>query len=218
MQYINSNLGIPLKSSFSDMMNMNCYSNATGDSASSLQSKIRKIESELSSLDIKKQKEIVKLNNEREKERKGYVKISTGLKFREGERDIREANVGANQAKTEIKNIETKMSLLNIDLASLISQLEALGFQPPLGGPALPRPPAPPQPPLPPTSPPAPPTPTPTNFGPTGGGVGGGSLLDGPTGSEGSANTGKSKINYPIVIIGSALVLGVLYFTVVKPT
>lgn len=215
MQYINSNLGIPLKSSFSDMMNMNCYSNATGDSASSLQSKIRKIESELSSLDIKKQKEIVKLNNEREKERKGYVKISTGLKFREGERDIREANVGANQAKTEIKNIETKMSLLNIDLASLQSQLEAMGGAPAPAG--APRP-------LPPSVPPiAPPT---TNFGPTGGGVGGGSMLDGPTGSAildgptgsgGSANTGKSKINYPIVIIGSALVLGVLYFTVVKP-
>lgn len=215
MQYINSNLGIPLKSSFSDMMNMNCYSNATGDSASSLQSKIRKIESELSSLDIKKQKEIVKLNNEREKERKGYVKISTGLKFREGERDIREANVGANQAKTEIKNIETKMSLLNIDLASLQSQLEAMGGAPAPAG--APRP-------LPPSMPPiAPPT---TNFGPTGGGVGGGSMLDGPTGSAildgptgsgGSANTGKSKINYPIVIIGSALVLGVLYFTVVKP-
>jgi hypothetical protein len=215
MQYINSNLGIPLKSSFSDMMNMNCYSNATGDSASSLQSKIRKIESELSSLDIKKQKEIVKLNNEREKERKGYVKISTGLKFREGERDIREANVGANQAKTEIKNIETKMSLLNIDLASLQSQLEAMGGAPAPAG--APRP-------LPPSVPPiAPPT---TNFGPTGGGVGGGSMLDGPTGSAildgptgsgGSANTGKSKVNYPIVIIGSALVLGVLYFTVVKP-
>lgn len=215
MQYINSNLGIPLKSSFSDMMNMNCYSNATGDSASSLQSKIRKIESELSSLDIKKQKEIVKLNNEREKERKGYVKFSTGLKFREGERDIREANVGANQAKTEIKNIETKMSLLNIDLASLQSQLEAMGGAPAPAG--APRP-------LPPSVPPiAPPT---TNFGPTGGGVGGGSMLDGPTGSAildgptgsgGSANTGKSKVNYPIVIIGSALVLGVLYFTVVKP-
>jgi hypothetical protein len=215
MQYINSNLGIPLKSSFSDMMNMNCFSSATGDSASSLQSQIRKIESELSSLGIKKQKEIVKLSNEREKERKGYVKISTGLKFREGERDIREANVGANQAKTEIKNIETKMSLLNIDLASLQSQLEAMGGAPAPAG--APRP-------LPPSVPPiAPPT---TNFGPTGGGVGGGSMLDGPTGSAildgptgsgGSANTGKSKINYPIVIIGSALVLGVLYFTVVKP-
>ena len=215
MQYINSNLGIPIKPSFADMMSVNCYSNATGDSASSLQSQIRKIESELSSLGIKKQKEIVKLNNEREKERKGYVKISTGLKFREGERDIREANVGANQAKTEIKNIETKMSLLNIDLASLQSQLEAMGGAPaPAGSPR----------PLPPSVPPiAPPT---TNFGPTGGGVGGGSMLDGPTGSAildgptgsgGSANTGKSKINYPIVIIGSALVLGVLYFTVVKP-
>jgi hypothetical protein len=45
----------------------------------------------------------------------------------------------------------------------------------------------------------------------------GSAILDGPTGSGGSANTGKSKINYPIVIIGSALVLGVLYFTVVKP-
>jgi hypothetical protein len=166
-------------------------------------------------LGIKKQKEIVKLSNEREKERKGYVKISTGLKFREGERDIREANVGANQAKTEIKNIETKMSLLNIDLASLQSQLEAMGGAPAPAG--APRP-------LPPSVPPiAPPT---TNFGPTGGGVGGGSMLDGPTGSAildgptgsgGSANTGKSKINYPIVIIGSALVLGVLYFTVVKP-
>jgi hypothetical protein len=215
MQYINSNLGIPIKPSFADMMSVNCYSNATGDSASSLQSQIRKIESELSSLGIKKQKEIVKLNNEREKERKGYVKISTGLKFREGERDIREANVGANQAKTEIKNIETKMSLLNIDLASLQSQLEAMGGAPAPAG--APRP-------LPPSVPPiAPPT---TNFGPTGGGVGGGSMLDGPTGSAildgptgsgGSANTGKSKINYPIVIIGSALVLGVLYFTVVKP-
>ena len=217
MQYINSTLGIPIKPSFADMMRMNNYSNATGDSVSSLQSQIRKIEIELAALDVKKQKENVKLNNEREKERKGYLKMATGWKFKEGERDIREANVGANQAKTEIKNIQTKMSLLNIDLATLISQLEALGFQPPLGGPALPRPPAPPQPPLPPTSPPAPPTPTPTNFGPTGGGVGGGSLLDGPTGSGGSADTGKSKINYPIVVIGSALVLGVLYFAVVKP-
>ena len=107
------------------------------------------------------------------------------------------------------------MSLLNIDLASLQSQLEAMGGAPAPAG--APRP-------LPPSVPPiAPPT---TNFGPTGGGVGGGSMLDGPTGSAildgptgsgGSANTGKSKVNYPIVIIGSALVLGVLYFTVVKP-
>ena len=196
------------------MMSINRYSNATGDSVSSLQSQIRKIESELSSLDIKKQKEILKLNNEREKERKGYVKISTGLKFREGERDIREANVGANQAKTEIKNIETKMSLLNIDLASLQTQLDAAGGAPAPAG--APRP-------LPPSAPPIAP---PTNFGPTGGGIGGGTLLDGPTGSAildgptgsgGSADTGKSKINYPIVVIGSALVLGVLYFAVVKP-
>jgi len=214
MQYINSNLGIPIKPSFADMMSINRYSNATGDSVSSLQSQIRKIESELSSLDIKKQKEILKLNNEREKERKGYVKISTGLKFREGERDIREANVGANQAKTEIKNIETKMSLLNIDLASLQTQLDAAGGAPAPAG--APRP-------LPPSAPPIAP---PTNFGPTGGGIGGGTLLDGPTGSAildgptgsgGSADTGKSKINYPIVVIGSALVLGVLYFAVVKP-
>jgi hypothetical protein len=213
MQYINSNLGIPIKPSFADMMSINRYSNATGDSVSSLQSQIRKIESELSSLDIKKQKEILKLNNEREKERKGYVKISTGLKFREGERDIREANVGANQAKTEIKNIETKMSLLNIDLASLQTQLDAAGGAPAPAG--APRP-------LPPSAPPIAP---PTNFGPTGGGIGGGTLLDGPTGSAildgptgsgGSADTGKSKINYPIVVIGSALVLGVLYFAVVK--
>jgi hypothetical protein len=213
MQYINSTLGIPIKPSFADMMSMNSYSNATGDSVSSLQSQIRKIESELAALDIKKQKENVKLNNEREKERKGYVKISTGLKFREGERDIREANVGANQAKTEIKNIETKMSLLNIDLASLQTQLEAAGGAPAPAG--APRP-------LPPSAPPIAP---PTNFGPTGGGIGGGTLLDGPTGSAildgptgsgGSADTGKSKINYPIVVIGSALVLGVLYFAVVK--
>lgn len=213
MQYINSNLGIPIKPSFADMMSVNCYSNATGDSASSLQSKINKIQSELSSLDVKRQKEIVKLNNEREKERKGYVKISTGLKFREGERDIREANVGANQAKTEIKNIETKMSLLNIDLATLQTQLEAMGGAPAPAG--APRP-------LPPSAPPIAP---PIIFGPTGGGVGGGTMLDGPTGQAildgptggGSADTGKSKINYPMVAIGSALVLGVLYFAVVKP-
>ena len=213
MQYINSNLGIPIKPSFADMMSVNCYSNATGDSVSSLQSQIRKIESELSSLNNKKQKETVKLNNEREKERKGYLKIRTGFKFKEGERDIREANVGANQAKTEIKNIETKMSLLNIDLATLQSQLEAMGGAPAPAG--APRP-------LPPLAPRIAP---PTNFGPTGGGIGGGTLLDGPTGQAildgptggGSADTGKSKINYPMVAIGSALVLGVLYFAVVKP-
>jgi hypothetical protein len=213
MQYINSNLGIPIKPSFADMMSMNRYSNATGDSASSLQSQIRKIESELADLNVKKQKENVKLKNEREKEVKGYYKIRVQLKFKEGERDIREANVGANQAKTEIKNIETKMSLLNIDLASLQGQLEAIGGAPAPAG--APRP-------LPPSAPPIAP---PTNFGPTGGGIGGGTLLDGPTGSAtldgptgsgGSADTGKSKINYPIVVIGSALVLGVLYFAVVK--
>ena len=213
MQYINSNLGIPIKPSFADMMSVNCYSNATGDSVSSLQSQIRKIESELSSLDSKRQKENVKLKNEREKEVKGYYKIRVQFKFKEGERDIREANVGANQAKTEIKNIETKMALLNIDLASLQSQLDAAGGAPAPAG--APRP-------LPPSAPPIAP---PTNFGPTGGGIGGGTLLDGPTGqaildgptgSGGSADTGKSKINYPIVVIGSALVLGVLYFAVVK--
>jgi hypothetical protein len=211
MQYINSNLGIPIKPSFADMMSVNCYSNATGDSVSSLQSQIRKIESELSSLDSKRQKENVKLKNEREKEVKGYYKIRVQFKFKEGERDIREANVGANQAKTEIKNIETKMALLNIDLASLQSQLDAAGGAPAPAG--APRP-------LPPSAPPIAP---PTNFGPTGGGIGGGTLLDGPTGqaildgptgSGGSADTGKSKINYPIVVIGSALVLGVLYFAV----
>lgn len=203
MQYINSNLGIPIKASFADMMAVNSYSNASGDSVSSLESKIAKIQSELASLDNKRQKENVKLKNEQEKERRGYAKIASA-KFKEGERDIRQANVGANQAKTEIKNIETKMALLNIDLASLQSQLDAMG-----GAPApAPRP-------LPPI--PKPPVPS---VPPIGGVV---PPLDGVTGTtsqdgaaNGSANAGKSKVNYPVVIIGSVVVLGILYFAVIK--
>jgi hypothetical protein len=132
MQYINSNLGIPIKSSFTDMMRMNNFSNATGDSASSLQSQIRKIESELSSLSTKKQKEELKKKNEQEKKRRGMLKltIAGGYKLKEGDREIRQANVAINQAVTEIRNIENRIATLNLDLASLQSQLEAVGGAP----------------------------------------------------------------------------------------
>ena len=206
MQYINSNLGIPIKASFADMMAVNSYSNASGDSVSSLESKIAKIQSELASLDNKRQKENVKLKNEQEKERRGYGKIASA-KFKEGERDIRQANVGANQAKTEIKNIETKMALLNIDLASLQSQLDAMG-----GAPApAPRP-------LPPT--PKPPTPS---VPPIGGGAGSAGLVplpEGSTDNSSSDSTAKPKKNWVMIGgIGLVAYVAVAYFVnkVVKP-
>jgi hypothetical protein len=212
MQYINSNLGIPIKPSFADMMSINRYSNATGDSVSSLQSQIRKIESELSSLDVKMQKEQLKKNTNQQKEIDAYKKttILGGFKYRQALKDYNEARKAIKEANVEMGIIQNKMASLSIDLNQLQSQLVAAGGAP---APAsAPRP-------LPPSAPPiAPPMnfgPTPVD-GPTGGGIGGGSLLDGPTGSGGSADTGKSKINYPIVVIGSALVLGVLYFAVVK--
>jgi hypothetical protein len=216
MQYINSNLGIPIKPSFADMMSINRYSNATGDSVSSLQSQIRKIESELSSLDVKMQKEQLKKTTNQQKELDAYKKttILGGFKYRQAVKDYNEARKAIKEANVEMGIIQNKMASLSIDLNQLQSQLVAAGGAPAPAG--APRP-------LPPSAPPIAP---PTNFGPTGGGIGGGTLLDGPTGSAildgptgsgGSADTGKSKINYPIVVIGSALVLGVLYFAVVKP-
>ena len=194
------------------MMSINRYSNATGDSVSSLQSQIRKIESELSSLDVKMQKEQLKKNTNQQKEIDAYKKttILGGFKYRQALKDYNEARKAIKEANVEMGIIQNKMASLSIDLNQLQSQLVAAGGAP---APAsAPRP-------LPPSAPPiAPPMnfgPTPVD-GPTGGGIGGGSLLDGPTGSGGSADTGKSKINYPIVVIGSALVLGVLYFAVVK--
>jgi prefoldin subunit 5 len=132
MQYINSNLGIPIKSSFADMMRVNNYSNATGDSASSLQSQIRKIESQLSSLSTKRQKEELKKKTEQEKKQRGALKLTIvgGYKFKQGDREIRQANVAINQAETEIRNIDNQIASLNIDLASLQSQLEAMGGAP----------------------------------------------------------------------------------------
>jgi len=132
MQYINSNLGIPIKSSFADMMRVNNYSNATGDSASSLQSQIRKIESQLSSLSTKRQKEELKKKTEQAKKQRGALKltIAGGFKLKEGDREIRQANVAINQAETEIRNIDNQIASLNIDLASLQTQLEAIGGAP----------------------------------------------------------------------------------------
>ena len=129
MQYINSHLGIPVLPKFKDMMSVSGYSNASGDSASSLESKIASIEQQLSSLDVKRQKEELKLANEQDKKKRAAAKMTIvgGYKFREGERELRQANVAINQAKTEIRNIDEKIKSLSIDLADYQNRLKSVG-------------------------------------------------------------------------------------------
>ena len=126
MQYINSNLGIPVLPKFADMMSLNSYANASGDSVSSLESKIASLEKEINSLQVKKQKEEVKLASEQDKKQKGYGKLATA-RFKQGEREIRQANVAINQAQAEIKSLDNKIKLLSIDLGDLQNRLKSVG-------------------------------------------------------------------------------------------
>ena len=200
MQYINSNLGIPVLPKFKDMMNVSGYSNASGDSVSSLQSQMRKIESDIRQLQVKKAKEDEKVRKELVKIEEAQKYIKRG-KFQQGNKMRNEADYAIREARTEIQRIDSQINLLNIDYNDLKSQLEAMGGAP-VPAPSTPKPPVPSVPPI------------------VGGVV---PPIDGGTGTtsqagatNGSADTGKSKINYPVVIIGSAVVLGILYFAVIK--
>ena len=206
MQYINSNLGIPIKASFADMMGVNSYSNASGDSVSSLESKIASIQKEISSLEVKKQKEELKLSTEQDKKKRAAAKMTIvgGYKFREGERELRQANVAINQAKTEIRNIDNKIKSLSIDLSDLQNRLKLTNASIP-ATPSTPKPPV----------PSVPPILDAANI-PLGGVFPPRDGVTGTTSQDGSTDTGKSKVNYPVVIIGSVVVLGILYFAVIK--
>ena len=200
MQYINSNLGIPILPKFADMMSVSGYSNASGDTVSSLQSKMRKIESDIRQLQVKKAKEDEKVRKELLKIEDAQKYIKRG-KFQQGNKMRNEADYAIREARTEMRNIDSQINLLNIDYNDLKSQLEAMGGAP-VPPPSTPKPPVPSVPPI------------------VGGVV---PPLDGVTGTtsqdganNGSTDTGKAKVNYPVVIIGSAVVLGILYFAVVK--
>jgi hypothetical protein len=202
MQYINSNLGIPVLPKFSDMMSVNSYANASGDSVSSLESKIASLEKEINSLEVKKQKEQVKLDSEQDKKQKGFGKLATA-RFKQGERDIREANVAINQAQAEIKSLDNKIKLLSVDLGDLQNRLKSAGA-------SLPTPP----------STPKPPTPSVPVID---GGVPSAGLVPlpetGNTSQEGSTGTPK-KTNW-VLIAGVSLAgyLALAYFVnkVIKP-
>ena len=200
MQYINSNLGIPVLPKFKDMMSVSGYSNASGDSVSSLQSKMRKIESDIRQFQVKKAKEDEKVRKELLKIEDAQKYIKRG-KLQQGNKMRNEADYAIREARTEMRNIDSQINLLTIDYNDLKSQLEAMGGAP-APTPSTPKPPVPSVPPI------------------VGGVV---PPIDGVTGTtsqdganNGSTDTGKSKINYPVVIIGSVVVLGILYFAVIK--
>jgi uncharacterized coiled-coil protein SlyX len=202
MQYINSNLGIPVLPKFSDMMSVNSYANASGDSVSSLESKIASLEKEINSLEVKKQKEQVKLESEQDKKQKGFGKLATA-RFKQGERDIREANVAINQAQAEIKSLDNKIKLLTIDLGDLQNRLKSAGASLP--------------------TPPSTPKPVTPSVPPVVGGVPSAGLVPlpetGNTSQNGSTGTPK-KTNW-VLIAGVSLAgyLALAYFVnkVIKP-
>ena len=142
------------------------------------------------------------MSTEQDKKKRAAAKMTIvgGYKFREGERELRQANVAINQAKTEIRNIDNKIKSLSIDLSDLQNRLKATSASIP-ATPSTPKPPVPSVPPIGGVLPPL-------------DGVTGTTSQDGAT--NGSANAGKSKVNYPVVIIGSVVVLGILYFAVIK--
>lgn len=203
MQYINSNLGIPIKASFADMMGVNSYSNASGDSVSSLQTKMRKIENDIRQLQVKKAKEDEKVRKELLKIEDAQKFIKKG-KFQQGNKMRNEADYAIREARTEMRNIDSQINLLNIDYNDLKSQLEAMGGAP-VPPPITPKPPV----------PSVPPILDAANI-PLGGVFPPRDGVTGTTSQDGSTDTGKSKVNYPVVIIGSVVVLGILYFAVIK--
>jgi uncharacterized coiled-coil protein SlyX len=202
MQYINSNLGIPVLPKFTDMMSANSYANASGDSVSSLESKIASLEKEINSLQVKKQKEEVKLASEQDKKQKGFGKLATA-RFKQGERDIREANVAINQAQTEIKNLDNKIKLLSIDLGDVQNRLKSAGASLP-------------------TPPPTPKPPTPSVPVIDGGTPSAGLVPlpeSGNTSQDGSTGTPKKTNWVLIAAVGLAGYLALAYFVnkVIKP-
>lgn len=202
MQYINSNLGIPILPKFADMMSVSGYSNASGDTVSSLQSKMRKIESDIRQLQVKKAKEDEKVRKELVKieEAQKYIKRA---KFQQGNKMRNEADYAIREARTEIQRIDSQINLLNIDYNDLKSQLEAMGGAP-----------------VPPPSIPKPSTPAPVVSGSASAGLvplpdagTDGAPTDGATGS-------LKKKNWPLYIgIGVAGYFALAYFMnkVVKP-
>ena len=146
MQYINSHLGIPVLPKFKDMMSVSGYSNASGDSVSSLQSQMRKIESDIRQLQVKKAKEDEKARKELVKIEEAQKYIKRG-KFQQGNKMRNEADYAIREARTEIQRIDSQINLLNIDYNDLKSQLEAMGGAP-VPAPSTPKPPVPSVPPV----------------------------------------------------------------------
>lgn len=204
MEYINSNLGIPILPKFTDMMNANGMANASGDSVSSLQSKMRKIENDIRQLQIKKAKEDEKVRKELLKIEDAQKYIKSG-KFQQGNKMRNEADYAIREARTEMRNIDSQINLLNIDYNDLKSQLEAMGGTPaPPPSPSIPKPPVPSVPPI-------------------GGGAGSAGLVPLPEGSadnSSSDSTAKPKRNWVMIGgIGLVAYVAVAYFVnkVVKP-
>ena len=129
MQYINSNLGIPIKSSFADMMNMDCYNNASGDSVSAIKSKISSLENEIRQLQVKKAKEDEKVRRELTKIEEAQKTIKKG-KIREGNKMRNEADYAIREARAEIRNLDSKINLLTIDLNDLKIQVPSVPSMP----------------------------------------------------------------------------------------
>ena len=126
MQYINSNLGIPIKSSFADMMSdCGCHSNATGDSVSAIKSKISSLENEIRQLQVKKAKEDEKVRRELTKIEEAQKTIKKG-KIREGNKMRNEADYAIREARAEIRNLDSKINLLTIDLNDLKIQVPSV--------------------------------------------------------------------------------------------
>jgi len=195
MQYINSNLGIPIKSSFADMMSdCGCHSNASGDSVSAIKSKISSLENEIRQLQVKKAKEDEKVRRELTKIEEAQKTIKKG-KIREGNKMRNEADYAIREARAEIRNLDSKINLLTIDLNDLKIQVPSVPSVPTASAPSVPQI-----------------LPTSTASAGSGGVVPFGESASAPTtGGASSSDTSKPKNNMGLIAVGVVVVLGGIY-------
>jgi len=197
------------------------YLNATGEE-SALKKKIATAKNEIRSLEKKKADENVKFENEKKKRNRGYAKLLPSTAIAAGERVnpiegrkmIKQAQIGIEQAETEIRNLDMKIALLNNEIADFEAQLASIAASEPTPSPA-PRP-----------TPSPSPSPTPSPSGspsPLGGSApilpladgGASSTTDGGA-TSGGALGGDKKNTLLYVGIGVVVLGGIAYFVMKK--
>lgn len=188
------------------------FLNATGEE-SALKKKISTAKNEIRSLEKKKADENVKLENEKKKRNRGYAKLLPATALAAGERVnpiegrkmIKEAQIGIEQAEAEIRNLNTKIALLNNEIADFEAQLASIAPSEPTPSPA-PRP---------------APSPSPSPSGapsPLGGGTPTSSMTESAplTTSDLTSGGGDKKNTLLYVGIGVIVLGGIAYFVMKK--